>query len=234
MQGGSGRGGFEHQRRDRCLLPTRGASPCHPEVRENSSDGFDAGHGRHHHDTDLGYDLGLAEVYDRVGQVNKDLWSNIRGTFYGYPNRSRAERFLDSGLLFWPLSYQIKSTKWLLRVLFDRAGGLQTNALGAVTLDRMAETHNRLLATDPSYRDWFEKHPTLVFVSQMLLPVSFDQVGVSLSPVLRGIFFDRDPLRAMEIGPVHTYNRVIRPLRTEVQVDQFPTVNDAGASLGLP
>ena len=98
----------------------------------------------------------------------------------------------------------------------------------------MAETHNRLLATDPSYRGWFEKHPTLVFVSQMLLPVSFDQVGVSLSPVLRGIFFDRDELRAIEMELVYTYNRVIRPLRTELQVDQFPTVNDARASLGLP
>jgi len=98
----------------------------------------------------------------------------------------------------------------------------------------MAETHNRLLATDPSYRDWFEKHPTILFVSQMLLPASFDQVAVSLSPALRGIFFDRDPLRAFEIGRVCTYNRVIRPLRTELQVDLFPTVKDARASLGLP
>src|SRR6476646_3898849 len=119
-------------------------------------------------------------------------------------------------------------------MLFDRAGGLQTNALGSVALDRMAETHNRLLATDPSYRDRFEKHPTLVFISQMLLPVSFDQVGVSLNPALRGVFFDRDPLRAMEIGPVYTYNRVIRPVAKELQVDLFPTVKDARATISAP
>lgn len=167
----------------------------------------------------------LAQVYDRLGQVNKDLWDDIRATFYGNPNRSRAERFLNSYLLFWPLSYQIKSTKWFMRVLFDRAGGIQTNALGAVTLDRVADTHNRLLATDPEYRDWFEKHDTLVFTAQMLFPVSFDSMGVSLNPALRSMFFDRTKA-AMEIGPVYTFNRVIKPLADELYVDVYPTLGD--------
>ena len=122
-----------------------------------------------------------------------------------------------------------------MRVLFDRAGGLPTNALGAVTLDRIADTHNRLLATDPEYRDWFEKHETLVFTAQMLFPVSFDQMGVSLNPILRGLFFERDILRAGEIGPVYTYNRVIRPIAKELQVDLFPTIADlTGRSVAAP
>lgn len=175
----------------------------------------------------------LAELFDRLGQTNKDLWANIRETFYGNPNRSRAERFLNQWIMFWPISYQIKATKWFARVLFDRAGGLQTNALGAVQLDRMAETHNRLLATDPEYRDWFEKHDTLVFVAQMFFPVSFDSMGVSLNPVLRGIFFDRDPLRALEIGPIYTYNKVIRPIAEELEVDLYPTIRDFQAGLGI-
>lgn len=174
----------------------------------------------------------LAEVYDRLGQVNKELWSDIRATFYGNPNRSRAERFLNSYLLFWPLSYQIKSTKWFAKVLYDKVGGVQTNALGAVTLNQMADTHNRLLATDPSYRDWFEKHPTLSFVAQMMFPVSLEGTGVSLNPVLRSIFFDRTKA-GMEIGPVYTFNRVIRPLAEELYVDLYPTLGDLPAFDGV-
>lgn len=167
----------------------------------------------------------LAEMFDLLGQVNKDLWSDIRETFYGNPNRSRAERFLNSYLLFWPLSYQVKSTKWFAKVLFDRVGGLQTNALGAVSIDRMADTHNRLLATDPEYKDWFEKHDTLVFVAQMFFPVSLESTGVSLSPPLRSLFFDK--ARGMfEIGPIYTYNKVIRPVLEELYVDLYPTMGD--------
>ena len=135
--------------------------------------------------------------------------------------------------MFWPISYQIKATKWFARVLFDRAGGLQTNALGAVQFDRMADTHNRLLATDPEYRDWFEKHDTLVFVAQMFFPVSFDSMGVSLNPALRGIFFDRDPLKALEIGPIYTYNKVIRPIHEELEVDVYPAIRDFMAANGI-
>jgi hypothetical protein len=174
----------------------------------------------------------LAQVLDHLGQVNKDLWADIRSTFYGNPNRSRAERVLNSYLLFWPLSYQVKSTKWFARVLFDRAGGLPTNALGAITLDRMAETHNRLLATDPEYRDWFERHDTLVFTAQMLFPVSFESTGVSLNPALRSVFFDRTKA-AMEIGPIYTFNRVIRPAAEELYVDLYPTLGDLPGFDGL-
>jgi hypothetical protein len=182
-------------------------------------------------------DPALAELYDRLAVVNKEHWSDIRATFYGNPNRSRAERMLNSYLLFWPLSYQIKSTKWFAKVLFDRAGGIQTNALGAVTLDRIAETHNRLVEVDPEYRDWYEKHDTLVFMAQMLFPVSLESTGVSLNPLMRGLLFGRDPLKAMEIGPIYTYNRVIRPIAGELgadipEVDLWPTVGAYSENAG--
>jgi hypothetical protein len=56
----------------------------------------------------------------------------------------------------------------------------------------MATTQQRLLATDVEYQDWFEKHRTLVFVAQMMFPVSFDGTGVSLNPAMRSIFFERN------------------------------------------
>jgi len=167
----------------------------------------------------------LQEVFGLLAQKNKDLWGDIRGTFYGNPNRSRAERFLNSYLLFWPLSYQIKSTKWFMRVLGDRMGGLPTNALGAVMLNEAAEGHNRLLATDPEYRDWFEKHDTLVFVAQMMFPVSFESTGVSLNPILRSIFFDRTKA-GMEVGPIYTFTDVIVPAAKEAYVSLYPTIGD--------
>ena len=48
-----------------------------------------------------------------------------------------------------------------------------------------------------------------------------------LNPILRGLFFDRDILRAGEIDPVYTYNRVIRRGASELEVDLVPTLADA-------
>jgi hypothetical protein len=177
----------------------------------------------------------LAQVFDHLERVNNDLWTTVRKTMYGNPNRSQAERVMNSYLLFWPLSYQIKSTKWFLRVLFDRAGGIQTNALGAYEFNQLAETHQRLLATDPSYQDWFEKHDTLVRTAQMFFPVSFTGTGVTLNPLLRAAFGTSsalsDPLKMFDIGPIYTYNLLQgeggRPgLMDEVKPDLYPSVKD--------
>lgn len=167
----------------------------------------------------------LAQVYAKLREVNLNARDDIRQTFYGNPDRARAERFLNSYLMFWPLSYQLKATKWFARVLFDRAGGLQTNAGGAYLLDQMATTHQRLIATDPQYRDWFEKHKTLVFVAQMLMPLSFDSVGVSLSPFLRDQFFGKTKA-LWDIGPIYTATHVVVPLAQEAYTDLYPTLKD--------
>jgi hypothetical protein len=167
----------------------------------------------------------LAEVYGRLGDANKNLWRDIRQTFYGNPDRSRAERMLNSYLLFWPLSYQVKAAKWLLGVMYDRAGGIKTNAIGAYALGQFAQDHQRLLATDPEYQQWFEKHKTLVFMAQMLAPITPDSMGVSLNPILRDVFFERT--RApWEVGPVYTAG-LIPKLANEVMTDLYPTLGDA-------
>lgn len=174
----------------------------------------------------------LGQLYARLGEVNKGLWADIRGTFYGNPDRSRAERFLNSYLLFWPLSYQIKATKWFAKVMFDRAGGLPTNAAGAVLFDRMATTHQQLLATDPEYKTWFEKHPTLVFMAQMMFPVSLDSMGVSLNPAMRSLFFGRNKA-IWDIGPVYTFNHVVPQVGKEVYTDLYPLLKDVPGFDGL-
>jgi hypothetical protein len=112
----------------------------------------------------------------------------------------------------------------MLRVMYDRAGGLPTNGAGAVILDRVAQSHQQLLATDPEYSDWYEKHETLVFMAQMLLPISPSSMGVSLNPALRSMFFERNKA-VWDVGPIYTARQIPR-LGEEIMVDLWPTLKD--------
>jgi hypothetical protein len=145
----------------------------------------------------------MGEVLGRLVQANEEHLADVRKTFFGNPDRSRAERVLNSYLLYWPLSYQIKATKWMASVLYDRAGGLKTNAGGAWLLSDMVQKHNQLLAADPQYRSWFEKHQTLVFLAQMLMPITPNSFGVTLNPIVRNLFFGGHK-QVMDVGPIYT------------------------------
>jgi len=169
----------------------------------------------------------LAEALGRIGEMNKALLDDIRACFYGNPNRTQIERFLNSYLLYWPLSYQIKAAKWMFHILLDRAGGLKTNAGGVWALDQVASAHMQLTAEDPEYSRFFEEHPTLVFVSQMLVPMTPTSLGVSLSPIGRNVLRTVAPSlpfltpaqkeawggyskSILEMGPIYSYNLGIR------------------------
>jgi hypothetical protein len=117
-------------------------------------------------------------------------------------------------------------------VLFDRMGGIKTNAGGAYLYDQLAQTHQQLLATDPTYQDWFAKHQTLVFTAQMMFPVNFDGTGVSLNPGMRSLFFGRNKA-IWDIGPVYTFNHVIKPTAKELYADLYPTLKDVPAFNGI-
>lgn len=173
----------------------------------------------------------LAELYGRIADVNDELWSNVRATFFGNPARSQVERVLNSYLLYWPISYQIKATKWLARIMFDRAGGLKTNAGGAVALDRLAQYHQELLETDPEYREFFDQHPTLVFAAQMLFPMTPGSIGVSLSPLTRDLFFGASKQIA-NVGPIYTFTKLLPDLTGELYQD-FGSVPGVGDALGF-
>ena len=168
----------------------------------------------------------MAEVYARLNRVNQELWDDVKATFFGNPSRSNLERTLNSWLLYWPLSYQIKATKWLLRVMFDRMGGLPTNSYGAYSLDRIAADHNHLLATDPEYAQWIADHPTLIFAAQSLIPVSPFDMGLSLNPFLRNMFFPETAKKVMEIGPVYTWSEFIPGIVGEAYGDLWPSLHD--------
>jgi hypothetical protein len=172
----------------------------------------------------------LVEVFGRIAEVNERLIGDLRSVFYGNPNRSQFERVLNNYLLYWPISYQIKATKWLLKIMYGEVGGIRTGGLGALALDRMQAEHEKRLLTDPEYGRWFEENQTLVFAAQMLLPMSPGQMSVSLSPPLRVLFF-QDTKAIGEVGPVYTITKFLPSLAG----DLYPTVYDAlGAGVADP
>ena len=150
----------------------------------------------------------LAEIATRVGEVNKSVWADVRETFWGRVDRSRAERILNHPLLWWPLSYQIKALTWLSRILFHRIGGVETRGLGAYELDQMVAAHNRAMAEDPEYSQFLERHRTLLFAASMFLPLTPDAISVSASPILQALVFDRNKA-LFEIGPVYTITKLL-------------------------
>jgi hypothetical protein len=112
-------------------------------------------------------------------------------------------------------------------VMFNKMGGLPTNAGGAVLLDRLIKPHQQLMATDPEYRGWFDKHPTLMFAAAMMLPITPDSMGVSLNPIMRDILTGGSRKKAFwDIGPIYTVNHLIRPIAGEIGADLYQSFGD--------
>jgi hypothetical protein len=170
----------------------------------------------------------LAEVYSRIYDRNVELLGNLRAMMYGNPSRSQVERTLNSFLLYWPISYQIKATRWLLNIMYGKIGGVQTGGLGAIALDRMQADHERKLVEDPEYAEFFEEHPTLVFAAQMLFPITPAGLSVGLSPVLRDIFFPETSKSVLAMGPVYTITKFIPGILGDLYPDvkDIPVVGD--------
>ena len=170
----------------------------------------------------------MAEVYSALRVHNQNLIHDLRTMFFGNDERSRIERVLNHYLLFWPISYQLKATKWMVNTLFKSVGGLPTNAAGAYALDGLVTLHTRQLQSDPAYRDWFETHQTLTFIAQMLLPISPDSVGVSLNPGLRSIFFGRSKA-VWDVGPIYT----LTDLGPKLIGELYPSISGVPGMDGL-
>jgi hypothetical protein len=104
---------------------------------------------------------------------------------FGQVDRSNVQRLMNHPLLYWPISYQIKATKWLAGLFLDRMGGYDTGAGGAVTLGAIWETHRDNLQNDPDYHRFLEENGELLFFASMLVPITPWDIGVSLSPWTR-------------------------------------------------
>lgn len=130
-------------------------------------------------------DPAMVALLDRVYEVNQKTFDNVINVLHGNPNRATLERVLNSYWLFWPLSYQLKVTKWMYDLMTYRALGKRTNLAPAYVYSQLLDEHNRKFETIPAYRAMFEDNPTLWMVGQMLLPITPGDVGVSLSRPVR-------------------------------------------------
>jgi len=201
--------------------------------------------------------LGLEETerllpfLQKVWEANDKTYHDIVAMFHGNPSRSNLERIANSYWLYWPISYQVKATKWLVDVMARGAFGKQTNLAGAALYAHVVEEHRDRMASNPEYVAMFEDHPTAWFLAQMMVPVTPGDIGVSLSRPVRysvgagGDFLEEntgsrlglwgsyksaeDPITAagaiLSMGPVYTSEllaRVGRELFEEPTSNLYP------------
>jgi hypothetical protein len=124
-------------------------------------------------------------LMERLMVINEQGWNDAARLIFGQVDRSNVQRLMNHPLLYWPISYQIKATKWLAGLLFDRAFGIDTGAAGAVTLGMIHQQHKDRMLNDPEYATAVSSNPTLLFFAQMLFPIAPWDMGVGLSPFTR-------------------------------------------------
>ena len=129
----------------------------------------------------------MGPLIQQLHGAHQQIWKDVNRMIHGNPDRSNLERVLNSYFLFWPISYQLKASKWMFDVLTKRALGKNTNLGGAWTINRLFEQHKDRMLNDPSYRDLFIQHPQLWQVVAMMLPITPWDMGATLSRPTRYI-----------------------------------------------
>jgi hypothetical protein len=166
----------------------------------------------------------LYPFLQKVWERNQATYDSIAQTLTGNPNRSNLERIGNSYWLYWPLSYQVKATKWLVGVMTDRFMGAKTNLAPAAMYAHYLEEHRKRLASDPEYVALFRDHPTAWFMAQMIFPITPGDIGISLNRGVRyaggelGIWGEYknadDPITAagamLSMGPTYTAELLAR------------------------
>jgi hypothetical protein len=129
----------------------------------------------------------MAPLIQQLHDVNVQTWKDVRELFYGNPNRSNLERLMNSYWFTWPISYQIKATKWLAETMLDGSFGNDNHALMAGKYAIWQQQYNEMIQNNPDFRAMMASNPVVGFAAQMLLPIAPDSIGVSLGRLTRVI-----------------------------------------------
>ena len=162
----------------------------------------------------------MQPLLDVLYESNEQMWRDVNRLYHGNPQRSTLERLANSYWLYWPISYQIKATKWLAGAMLDGSFGHDNGALLAGKYAAWHEQHEERFKNNPAYAAMFKENPELWFMAQMVVPMTPDGLGVSLSRPTRlagswaGIFGDykqvQGPLTAASyitnLGPIYTWH----------------------------
>ncbi len=186
----------------------------------------------------------LSPLMERLKFLNEQAWNDGAQMIFGQTDRSNVQRFLNHPLLYWPISYQIKATKWLATLLFDRFMGVDTGSAGAFLLDKLHAEHVAAAQDDPDYQKWMSDTETIRFVAQMLLPITPFDIGVGLSPFTRlaigtatGMFDDKEGgaeynRNLFGFGPGYTYFELLPRLGYEMRKSDSEAAQGAGEVIG--
>lgn len=162
----------------------------------------------------------MSPLLDALYEQNEAIWADVNRLYLGNPERNTLERLLNSYWLYWPISYQLKATKWLAGAMLDGSFGHNNNALLAGRYAVWKEQHEERMANNPAYAAMFEENPDLWFMAGMVLPITPEDIGVSLSRPARlaGSFFGafseykqvQGPASAAayitNLGPIYTWH----------------------------
>lgn len=127
----------------------------------------------------------LQPFLDAMVAKDQQLTKDALRVFRGNPDRSAIERAGNSFLLFWPLSYQLKAGKALAEFLLSKSFGYQTGSAGATTWLEFRMKHDQMLEEDPEYAAFFKANRQLFFVMGQIIPITPEDLGISLSPLTR-------------------------------------------------
>ncbi len=178
----------------------------------------------------------LQPLMERLKFLNEQAWNDAAQVIFGQVDRSNAQRLLNHPLLYWPISYQIKATKWLAGLMFERVGGLETGSAGALLLDKIHAEHQQQFANDPEYQQFYKENSALMFIASMIMPITPFDIGVGLSPFTRlaiSAATNGDYQRNIAgVGPGYTYFDLLPRLGYQLRKSDFGPAKGAGDLLG--
>jgi len=122
----------------------------------------------------------LRPMLQRLYDMNQESYNNMLALVRGNPNRTNIEKIINNYFLYWPASYMIKATKWMMTTLMTHNGEL--SGVNVVRAEQFAEAHYRAIADNPDYRAMYEDNPAAWRLATMFLPVSpiLSEIGASL------------------------------------------------------
>ena len=155
---------------------------------------------------------------------------DVTHLFHGNVNRSNVERILNSPLLWWPLSYQIKAGKWVIDMLTNRAFGKQTDLVGTGYLNWLLQNHNERYKHDSDYADMWDNNQWMWRTLSMALPMTPFDMGVYMARWTRysadwlaaemGLS-EKNPYYPNDLGEFLTRSTRLGPLFTADLIDHL-------------
>jgi len=167
------------------------------------------------------------EFVTNLWKQQRQMFRDVTHTFHGTVNRSNTERLLNSPLLWWPISYQLKTGKWLLDVMTKSFVGNPAELAGLGAIGKLLDNHQWSMENNEEYRDLFDQHPALWRAMSMMLPITPFDFGVFMARWTRysgswtgaqlGLWdqdssYPQDPMnfmaRSLALGPIYSWDIV--------------------------